>query len=60
MNPHESIHFNSTLDVAMEDNRWKNLPEAKPKATEDNEEGDSLAESGSKIETHIIARTGSL
>lgn len=43
----------------MEDNWWKNLPEAKPKATEDEGQGDSLAESGSNGEMHFIARAGS-
>ena len=38
----------------------KNLPEAKPKATEGDEEGDCLAELGSNGETHFIARAGSL
>lgn len=60
MNPPESILFDSTLDVAMEDNRWKSLPEGKPKATEDNEEGDPLAESRSNVETHYCQDKESL
>ena len=37
LNLYDSILINTTSDVVMEDNWWKNLPEAKPKATDDNE-----------------------
>ena len=50
-------HFRCSL---KEDNWWKNLPEAKPKATDDNEQGNSLAEPGSNGETHFIAGAESL
>jgi hypothetical protein len=44
LNLHDNTLFNTTSDVAMEENLWKNLLETNPKATEDNKQGDFFSE----------------